>query len=155
MDAGPRRVKEDSVRQQSIVLLVSSLVIAIPALLPAANSHRERSCSNLTLHDSYAYSADGYVIQALGDFPLTPIAEAGRYDFDGSGGFTTTNTLSFGGTIIPRAATGTYIVNADCTGSADIDGGVSFNFAITSAAKSLHFVVATPNIAVAGTMERQ
>jgi len=81
-------------------------------------------CSVQTLHGSYAYSADGYVGQAPG--PFTPVAEAGVYDFDGSGSFSTSNTISFGGNIIPRTATGTYTVNGDCTGTASITGGVSF-----------------------------
>jgi hypothetical protein len=143
------------VKKSSFRLLLLSLVVGTPALLAASDSHSQRTCSTLTLHGSYAYSADGYIIQPLGDSPLTPIAEAGRYQFDGRGGFTNTNTLSFGGTIIPRAATGSYTVNDDCTGSADINGGVSFHFAITRAAKSIHFVVSTPNVAVAGTMEKQ
>lgn len=138
--------------KKQVTPVVTTLVL-MGMLTPVAASRAgaERTCSNETLHGSYAYSADGFVAPA----PFTPIAEAGTYDFDGSGSFSTANTLSFGGLIIPRTATGTYTVNADCTGSASIDGGVSFNFAIARAATAIRFVVSTSGVAVTGTMEKQ
>jgi hypothetical protein len=111
------------------------------------------NCGIHTLHSSYAYSADGYV--AIPGQPFTPVGEVGTYTFDGAGNFLTTNTLSFGGQIIPRTASGTYTVNADCSGSANIINGVSFNFAITRAAKAIRLVVSSPGLVVTGTMEQQ
>lgn len=123
-------------------------VIGMAVLLQAGSAGADATCSNDTLHGGYAYSADGFV-------GLTPIAEAGTYTFDGSGSFSTANTISFGGTIIPRTATGSYNVHADCTGTADVTGGVSFNFAISHPAHSLRFVVTTAGVTVTGTMEKQ
>lgn len=131
-------------------VLAIALPIGIAVLSQAPSAHAEAACSDVTLHGSYAYSADGYAPP-----PFTPIAEAGTYVFDGSGHFSTVNTISVGGTIIPRTATGTYAVNVDCTGTATVTGGVSFNFAITRAAQSLRFVVSTPGVVVAGTMEKE
>jgi hypothetical protein len=123
--------------------------MAVLFQMPSAGAHA--TCSNVTLHGSYVYSADGFIAPP----PFTPIAEAGTYTFDGSGSFSTANTLSVGGTIVPRSATGTYTVNADCSGTADVTGGVSFNFAITRAAQSLRFVVSTAGVVASGTMEKQ
>lgn len=131
-------------------VLALALPMGIAVLSQAPSAHAEAACSDATLHDSYAYSADGYAPP-----PFTPIAEAGIYVFDGSGGFSTANTISVGGKIIPRTATGTYAVDVDCTGTGTVSGGVSFNFAITRAAQSLRFVVSTPGVVVAGTMEKQ
>jgi hypothetical protein len=87
--------------------------------------------------------------------PFTPIAEAGVYTFDGAGRLSTANTISFGGQIIPRNDTGTYSVNADCTGTVSLDHGVTFNFGVTRTAKEMRFVVTTPTVAVMGTMTHQ
>jgi hypothetical protein len=132
-----------------------TVVMAIPVLFAAPTGRGEGRCSDVSLHGSYAYSANGFVTQTPSQPPFTPIAEAGTYTFDGSGSFSTTNTLSVGGQIIPRTATGTYTADADCTGSATISGGVSFNFAIARAARPIRFIVSTAGVAVTGTMEKQ
>lgn len=135
-----------------IVLL--ALAVSTVAGLPSASAEEQPQdrCSTQTLRGGYAYSADGYVGQAPG--PFTPIAEAGVYDFDGSGNLSTKNTLSFDGTIIPRTATGTYTVNGDCTGTASVTGGVTFAFMIERGGKGMHLVVTTPGVTVRGTMDK-
>jgi hypothetical protein len=143
---------KNTIRFLTVLLAVGILaVVVLPSV--RAEEHQQDRCSNQTLRGGYAYSADGYVGQAPG--PFTPVAEAGVYDFDGSGNFSTKNTISFGGTIIPRTATGTYAVNGDCTGTASIAGGVSFGFAIERGASGMHLVVTTPTVTVRGTMDKQ
>jgi hypothetical protein len=115
----------------------------------------EMGCGTQLLHGSYIYSADGFVAASPGEGPFTPISEAGVYIFNGDGQFSTTNTLSFGGLIFPRKAKGTYSVNSDCTGSVNIEEGVTFDFAISRWAKEMRFVVTTPTVSVSGTMTRQ
>jgi hypothetical protein len=139
----------------SLVRIVAASIVAASVLFTSSRAAAEDKCSNITLHGTYVYSADGFVAKTPGQPPFTPIAEAGTYTFDGAGGFTTTNTLSFGGLIITRTETGTYAVNPDCTGSASINGGVTFTFAIAQAAKSFRFVVSTTGVTVSGTMDRQ
>ena|SRR5437879_3681200 len=142
-------------KNKLIRLVTMSVVMGIPVLFAPPSARGEGNCSTVSFHGSYAYSADGFITQTPTQPPFTPIAEAGTYTFDGSGGFSTTNTLSVGGLIIPRTATGTYAVDADCTGSATINGGVSFKFAIARAAQSIRFVVSTTGVAVTGKMEKQ
>jgi hypothetical protein len=115
----------------------------------------ESGCGTQTLRGSYIYSANGFLAASPGQGPFTPIAEAGVYVFDGAGDLSTTNTLSFGGVIIPRTAEGSYTVNADCTGSATADGGVAFNFAVTRSGHEMRFVATTATVSVMGTMTRQ
>jgi hypothetical protein len=136
-----------------IVLLVVGVSAAVVLPSIRADEHPQDRCSDQTLRGGYAYSAEGYVGQAPGSF--TPIAEAGVYDFDGSGNFSTKNTISVGGTIIPRTAIGTYTVSGDCTGTASITGGVTFAFAIERRASGMHLVVTTPTVTVRGTMDQQ
>lgn len=142
-------------RRSLVVGLVVTLIFAGTNIVFTASADSDRTCSNNSIQGQYAYSADGVVTGTPGQPPFTPIAEAGTYTFDGEGGFSTKNTISVGGRIIPRSATGTYTVNADCTGSASITGGAAFDFAITRADKSFRFVVTTAGVAVTGIMERQ
>jgi hypothetical protein len=136
-------------------IAVAVVCITTSVLLFSAATKGDDSCSDKSLNGSYAYSADGYTTPVAGQPPFTPIAEAGVYTFDGAGNLSTENTISVGGQIIPRTKTGTYVVSANCTGSATVAGGVTFNFAITRAEKSIRFVVTRVGVAVTGTMDKQ
>jgi hypothetical protein len=138
----------------ALLVLIPSKSSVSTAILPRVYA-QEQGCGAQTLHGTYIYSADGFVAHVPVQGPFTPIAEAGVYTFDGAGQFSTTNTISVGGQIIPRNATGTYSVNADCTGSVNIKNGATFDFGLTRSAKDMRFVVTTPTVAVMGTMTRQ
>jgi hypothetical protein len=144
-----------------MVGMLVALLVLIPSKSPVSTAivprvyAQEQGCGPQSLRGTYIYSADGFVSDVPGQGPFTPIAEAGVYTFDGAGQFSTTNTISIGGQIIPRNDTGTYSVNADCTGSVSLDHGVTFNFAITRSAKEMRLVVTTPTVAVMGTMTHQ
>ncbi len=144
-----------------MVGMLFALLVLIPSKGPVSTAivprvyAQEQGCGAQTLRGTYIYSADGFVADVPGQGPFTPIAEAGVYTFDGAGHFSTTNTLSYGGQIYPRNDTGTYSVNADCTGSVNLDHGVTFNFAITRSAKEMRLVVTMPTVAVMGTMTHQ
>lgn len=85
--------------------------VGLPALAVAANPH-SRECSNASLRGAYGFQTGAIVVPAG-----TPRAVLGRWIFDGSGNFTNTLTQNDNGTIIQVADAGTYIVNADCTGT--------------------------------------
>ena len=135
------------------IWILIAVVLAVAAV-PNAGAE-EKGCAVQTLRGAYMYSSDGFVASGPGQGPFTPVAEAGIYIFDGGGHFTTVNTLSFGGQIIPRNTTGSYNMSTNCTGSATIDGGVTFNFAINRSGNEMRFVVSTPSVSAMGTMTRQ
>lgn len=88
-----------------------------------ASDARPERCSAATLKGVYAYTVTG----ALTAGPAAgPFAAVGRFTFDGLGTFQNVRTISRNGTILPQVAgTGTYTVNADCTGVVTFtDGGV-------------------------------
>jgi hypothetical protein len=93
-------------------------------------------CSAATLNGSYGIQSTGSIVAGG---PIGPIAEAGTITFDGAGGVSQTTTVSLGGQIIPNrtSLSGSYTVNADCTGDLEVvlpvPGGTS-----TSTA---HFVI--------------
>jgi hypothetical protein len=67
-----------------------------------------------SVHGSFGMSTTGSIV-AFG--PVGLVAEAGIISFDGEGNVSQTTTVSLNGTIVPdRHATGTYTVDADCTG---------------------------------------
>lgn len=89
-------------------ILPLAAFIGFASILPAA----EKGCSNGSLQGSFGYTVTGY---APGNVPF---AAVGRILFNGSGQVTTTRTLSNGGTIVRGdTGSGTYTLNADCTGT--------------------------------------
>jgi len=72
------------------------------------------SCSVATLKQSYGYRISGFVGPSA---PFAPFSTVGVQTFDGAGRFTATNTLATGPEITRDFSfSGTYTVNADCTG---------------------------------------
>jgi len=88
-------------------------------------------CSNSTLNSSYRYSSSGSGFPVAGPIhpagATLPFASVGIATFNGDGTFSGSDTISLSGNTIPRAFTGTYTVNSDCTGS------MTFNFFSPSA----------------------
>ena len=72
------------------LLQISLISLAFAGLALAG----DKACSNSTLQGSFGYTVTGF---APGNVPF---AAVGRIVFDGSGGLTTTRTLSSGGTIV-------------------------------------------------------
>lgn len=127
-----------------------------------------KTCSVAILNGSY-----GNVFQFLNLPPGSPVPQpigagthfAGAgftvYTFDGMGNVSGPSRLSFGGLIISSMISGTYTVNADCTGtlSASVVGSTdppfSLEFVIVDNGNEIHTLgVASGEIAV-GTMKKQ
>lgn len=95
-----------------------ALLAVLGIAVPAANA---RSCSLSGVAGTYGYTTNGS-IPALG-----AVAGMGHITLDSSGNATGAQTVSFNGAIVPETLSGTYSVNADCTGTATINvyhGGV-------------------------------
>jgi len=102
--------------------------VAVAAVLAAALSTSPASaaeagspdCSNRTLRGDYAFEVDGNVLAG----PATGILRAvAMTHFDGEGGLTQVDFATLNGVpMFPdwRAVTGTYEINADCTGRAEL-----------------------------------
>jgi len=90
------------------LILFASLV----ALAPAAQA---RPCSLQGVSGRYGYTTTG-TIPTLG-----AVAAVGHVTLDASGNLTGAQTTSFNGAIVPETLSGTYTVNADCTGTAIVN----------------------------------
>jgi hypothetical protein len=86
-------------------------VIFLAALggnVPAAHAG---SCSLTRVAGRYGYTTSGS-IPSLG-----PFAAVGAVSLEASGNFSGTQTTSINGAILEETVSGTYTVNADCTGT--------------------------------------
>jgi hypothetical protein len=100
-------------------------------------------CSNVNLRGGYGYMVNGTSTSAQ------PYSLVGRFFADGKGGVTGNGAEAFAGVISHLTFTGTYTVNADCTGTANLtfnDGGVApLEFIIVDDGKTVDIIVAVPN----------
>jgi hypothetical protein len=97
------------------------------------------TCGLTSVSGTYAFAAHGYNVVA--GVPV-PKAIVETIQFNGDGTLVApTATISINGTIIHNSgATGTYIVNADCTGSITFSPGPSFDFVIGHGGKELWMI---------------
>src|SRR5262249_55423972 len=89
----------------SLVLLASTFVVG------AVPNAQAQQCSNASLKGSYGSYNTGTVVPAG-----TPRASIIRETFNGNGSWTATVTINDNGTVAHFNDSGTYTVNADCTG---------------------------------------
>jgi hypothetical protein len=91
-----------------MILFVFALGLSLAATAHAA-------CSVASVAGGYGYTTNGFVATPTGAF--IPAAAAGRIVFDGQGGVKGTQTRVVAGSALDETYSGTYTVNADCTGS--------------------------------------
>ncbi len=109
---------------------------------------RTRTCSPGSMQGTHGYSYSGTVMGSN-------IAAVGPITFDGDGNLSATYNVSLGGKIFQGAFTGTYTVNADCTGTATLHLpvlGISTNgsFVIVNSGKETFFTGTDTGVTVTG-----
>ena len=120
-----------------VMAFVSLLVLGLVSRVQAGE------CSNNSLKGTYGLSCEGTIVG------VGPLAVVSVLTADGDGNSSGAETLSVNGTIIPGVTfTGTYTVNADCTGSlvtTTPDSSVTnHNFVIDDNKKEIRIIVAEP-----------
>ena len=117
-------------RKHTVTLVVlGGLALALTLGRPPAVTANddEPGCTNRTLRGAYGFHIDGLIFPPVG--PTLVLRGVAMTQFDGEGGLTQVDHATTNG--VPRwtgwrAATGSYEVNPDCTGTAEIvpgDGG--------------------------------
>ena len=144
----------------SMMLVAVLLALSVDyhgGIVPEVRADEQNAppCSLNTLKGNYGQS-----FQFLNTFPSnagrpiifgthTPGAGIGLVTFDGRGGYIAQLTISFGGRISRSPRTGTYTVNANCTGSIALSGPVQLEFVIVDKGKEiLGLVVDEGDVAV-------
>jgi hypothetical protein len=108
------------------------------------------ACSDQILRGDYGFTIDGFAHPAAG--VSLPVRGVTMTNFDGDGKLSQVDHVVFDG-IAPALewtkGTGTYHVNADCTGTFHIDEPAPFNivnarFVVVGHGKEIHAVVTAP-----------
>ena len=104
----------------SVFFVLSTLTILTTlgqtAVAQVSQSPVAQGCSNATLLGTYGVKNTGSIgTQA----PFTPFDAVASITFDGKDGFTASGYISVGGQITQTSAEGNYIVQTDCTFTAD------------------------------------
>lgn len=144
----------------NIRLQKAMLPVAMAFMALAGARAQENGCTNATLRGDFAFTVSAQILNA--DGTTTSRLGVGMADFDGSGNLTQTdyvNSITPGHTppggvdtapAFRTNETGTYSVNSDCTGMAEIDfpphpGGVVIKlvFVVADHGRIIHTVVSS------------
>jgi hypothetical protein len=161
-----RKVNRKSWIGIDVLPLAVVLALTAPTYAQSDEKQDEEGSSNATLSGDYAFTIGGEILavpaSAMPPFSGVALAQAGvtMMHFDGTGDFTQVDFTVINGAPSPGATnangfrngqTGSYTVNSDCTGSAEIDfpppPGVSpgqmihLKFVLADKGKQIHTVV--------------
>jgi len=108
-------------------------------------------CSNSSLRGSYGFQLNGNIIG------LGPIGGVGVATYDGAGNFIQTDNVNVNGFgSAPRPGSGTYTVNADCTGTQTLNlpGGQVVHTAFVIVGNQGFVVVTDPGAVITSVSKR-
>jgi len=132
--------------------MLACAMVASP--IPAAASH----CSNATIKGTYAFTLRGQIL--LPDGSSIVLDGVAKQTFDGKGNFTQIDAVAENGVLTPgwRSGSGTYSVNADCTGTQTISveglPDVHLQFIVSQSGNKIRQVVTDPGLATTAEGER-
>ena len=141
-EQGMRRLMKQSLFATAMLLVVSSVALA------------DNNCTSKTLRGSYFFAASGYTIVAG---VAQPKAIIEIIDFKGDGTLSVPGaTRSVNGAIArtPPGGTGSYTVEAGCTGTIAFDGGPSFDIFVSPSGEKLWMIQTNSDTVFQGTATR-
>ncbi len=102
------------------LFLIVCLAVAAAGLffVSPARVEAQSGCDATAFSGAFGYTLAGEVYDSYGY--VYYLAANGRLTADGNGALTGADTLSLDGNVMKRKYTGTYTINADCTGSAQL-----------------------------------
>jgi hypothetical protein len=131
------------------------------AALSLAATESWAQCTNSSLNGTYAFTVHGQSITVAADgssFTSTGLIDGvGQIDFDGNGNLTQHDYVVMNSTLVPGAGpdedgfhngeSGTYTVNGDCTGNAQIVLGpgntLSLELVLADNGRTVHAIVSS------------
>ena len=151
-------------KRVTAVLLVLAGLAVVTGSKASMLQAKPQACTTAILRGGYGAGTTGLI--NISNNPndikiktFVPFAEAVYFLFDGDGNVSGTSTADFGGFVSPVTFTGTYTVNANCTGNLTVDAGASGivhrDLVIVDAGKEVEFVSTDPGVVIAGYMKKQ
>jgi hypothetical protein len=137
-----------------VVLVVGLVgVLAIGAGYAKEENASRAKCSEATLHGTYLFADDGFVIR---DNEKVPFASSGYEVYDGNGHTKGVSTLNVNGKVTSKETfSGTYTVKGDCTGSSTYTDGTHYDDYIAPDGSKLTYVQTKPSKVVLAGEEHQ
>jgi hypothetical protein len=137
-----------------VVLLLVGLVgvLAIRTGYAEDENASEAKCSEATLHGTYLFADNGFVIK---DNEKVPFASSGYEVYDGNGHTKGVATTNVNGKISKEHFSGTYSVKADCTGSSTYTDGTRYDDYIAPDGSMETYVPTKPSNLVIAGLEQQ
>jgi hypothetical protein len=133
------------------ILLVGAGVLTVGTGCAKDEDPAGAKCSEATLDGTYLFAADGLEIKGN---EKVPFAFAGYEVFDGNGKVNQVFSANVNGKITRNeSVSGTYTVNADCTGTATYADGTRFDQFIAPDGSELTFVQTQPKSFVTTSFE--
>ena len=148
-------MKRRSLWAAGVVLLVVGLagVLAIGTGFAEDENASGAKCSEATLHGTYLFADDGFVIK---DNEKVPFASSGYEVYDGNGHTKGVSTLNVNGKVTSKETfSGTYTVKGDCTGSSTYTDGTQYDQFIDPDGSQLTFVQTKPSEWVTAGFEQR
>ena len=134
--------------------ILSIFVFATTIATGGASLAQAQPCSNASLKGTYGFHAFATIVPPAA--PNTPRAIIGVFTLDGRGNWTANLTLDDNGTITPRPTEGgTYVVNADCTGTLFPASGGSVALVVVDGGREFYQMRTNPSsIVLFGTSKK-
>jgi hypothetical protein len=151
-----RRTKVRTIRIVGIAVALTGILMtgghfrSMPGRFVSVAHAAQTGCSNSSLRGNYGFQIKGTIVG------LGPIGGIALSTFDGGGNFTQTDNVTVNGfPIVPnRPGSGTYNVNADCTGTQTLleAGGqvIHTTFVIAENGKEVFDEVTDSNLVITG-----
>lgn len=136
-----------------MVMVIVAVCVAGSASAAGLKQEAEgRRCSNSTLKGSYGFIFEGTA-------PWGTFRAVGVTTFDGNGELLTFETITVNGISAPGTFSGTYSVNANCTGVAvSIHEGMppsELAMSIVRGGEQVYALITDPGVTITGTFTKQ
>jgi len=131
------------------------VLLAVPWFFAGASPAVEAKpfCGVRSIEGGYGYVVNGTNVGS------GPVSAVGLTDADGSGNLTATDTVSANGTVVRRTITGSYTVNANCTGSVvftdNFGQTTHLDFVLEDNLRQFHFIQTDPGTVTTGIGTKQ
>jgi hypothetical protein len=136
-----------------ILLVVGAGVLTVGTGYAQNEKADGAKCSEATLDGTYLFAQNGVELKGNDQ---RPVALAGYEVFDGNGKVKGVDSSNFNGEITRNERfSGTYTVNADCTGTATYSDGTRYDQFIAPDGSILTFVLTKPSEGVTSAFELQ
>jgi hypothetical protein len=136
------RMKRRGLWAAGVVLLVGVVaVLAVGTGFAKDENDGANKCSEATLHGKYLFAQDGVVIEGNDQVPLS---FAGYQVYNGNGKMKGVLSENVNGEITRKPISGTYTVNADCTGTTTETDGVQYDQFIAPDGSMFTLIVTNP-----------